>query len=139
MLTILLYAIIVFAVLYVSACLGAAMDLSVDDEGVLDFNVLMTQFETVLTSTDTVGAHFTDFSSYSFKITLMVAFALGIYALMKYTSRKRLHRKGVEHGSARKGRKISCRQDVGREQAKARKGRRATKLADGDKARKEKG
>lgn len=101
MLTILLYAIIVFAVLYVSAGLGAAMDLSVDDEGVLDFNVLMMQFETVLTSTDTVGAHFTDFSSYSFKITLMVAFALGIYALMKYTSRKRLHRKGVEHGSAR--------------------------------------
>ena len=101
MLTILLYAIIVFAVLYVSAGLGAAMDLSVDDDGVLDFNVLMTQFETVLTSTDTVGAHFTDFSSYSFKITLMVAFALGIYALMKYTSRKRLHRKGVEHGSAR--------------------------------------
>ena len=101
MLTILLYAIIVFAVLYVSAGLGAAMDLSVDDEGVLDFNVLMTQFETVLTSTDTVGAHFTDFSSYSFKITLMVGFALGIYALMKYTSRKRLHRKGVEHGSAR--------------------------------------
>ena len=101
MLTILLYAIIVFAVLYVSAGLGAAMDLSVDDEGVLDFNVLMTQFETVLTSTDTVGAHFTDFSSYSFKITLIVTFALGIYALMKYTSRKRLHRKGVEHGSAR--------------------------------------
>ena len=101
MFTILLYAIIVFAGLYVSAGLGAAMDLSVDDEGVLDFNVLMTQFETVLTSTDTVGAHFTDFSSYSFKITLMVAFALGIYALMKYTSRKRLHRKGVEHGSAR--------------------------------------
>ena len=101
MLTILLYAIIIFAVLYVSAGLGAAMDLSVVDDGVLDFNVLMTQFETVLTSTDTVGAHFTDFSSYSFKITLMVAFALGIYALMKYTSRKRLHRKGVEHGSAR--------------------------------------
>ena len=101
MFTILLYAIIVFAVLYVSAGLGAAMDLSVDDDGVLDFNVLMTQFETVLTSTDTVGAHFTDFSSYSFKITLMVGFALGIYALMKYTSRKRLHRKGVEHGSAR--------------------------------------
>lgn len=101
MLTILLYAIIIFAVLYVSAGLGAAMDLSVDDDGVLDFNVLMTQFETVLTSTDTVGAHFTDFSSYSFKITLMVAFALGIYALMKYTARKRLHRKGVEHGSAR--------------------------------------
>ena len=101
MLTILLYAIIVFAVLYVSAGLGAAMDLSVDDEGVLDFNLFMTEFEKVLTSTDIVGNHFTDFSSYSFKITLMVAFALGIYALLKITSRKRLHRKGVEHGSAR--------------------------------------
>ncbi|MGN0656606.1 MAG: VirD4-like conjugal transfer protein, CD1115 family [Ruminiclostridium sp.] len=101
MLTILLYAIIVFAVLYVSAGLGAAMDLSVYDEGVLNFNLLMTEFETVLTSTDIVGEHFTDFSSYSFKITLMVAFALGIYALLKITSRKRLHRKGVEHGSAR--------------------------------------
>lgn len=101
MLTILLYAIIVFAVLYVSAALGAAMDLSVDDEGVLDFNLLMAEFETVLTSTDIVGEHFVDFSSYSFKITLMVAFALGIYALLKITSRKRLHRKGVEHGSAR--------------------------------------
>lgn len=101
MLTILLYVIIVFAVLYVSAALGAAMDLSVDDEGVLDFNLLMAEFETVLTSTDIVGEHFVDFSSYSFKITLMVAFALGIYALLKITSRKRLHRKGVEHGSAR--------------------------------------
>lgn len=101
MLTILLYVIIVFAVLYVSAALGAAMDLSVDDEGVLDFNLLMVEFETVLTSTDTVGEHFLDFSSYSFKITLMVSFALGIYALLKITSKKRLHRKGVEHGSAR--------------------------------------
>lgn len=101
MLTILLYVIIVFAVLYVSAALGAAMDLSVDDEGVLDFNLLMTEVESVLTSPDTVWEHFTDFSGYSAKITLIVAFALGIYALMKYTSRKRLHRKGVEHGSAR--------------------------------------
>lgn len=101
MLTILLYGIIIFAVLYVSAALGAAMDLSVNDEGVLDFNLLMAEFETVLTATDIVGEHFTDFSSYSFKITLMVSFALGIYALLKMTSQKRLHRKGVEHGSAR--------------------------------------
>lgn len=101
MLTILLYVIIVFAVLYVSAALGAAMDLSVDDEGVLDFNLLITEVESVLTSPDTVWEHFTDFSGYSAKITLIIAFALGIYALMKYTSRKRLHRKGVEHGSAR--------------------------------------
>ncbi len=101
MLTILLYVIIVFAVLYVSAAFGAAMDLSVDDEGVLDFNLLMVQIEAVLTVPDTVWAHFTDFSGYSAKITFMVCFALGIYVLLKITSKKRLHRKGVEHGSAR--------------------------------------
>ena len=101
LLTILLYVIIVFAVLYVSAALGAAMDLSVDDEGVLDFSLLMTQFEAVLTNTDTVWEHLTDFSGYSAKITIMVSFALGIYALLKATSKKRLHRQGVEHGSAR--------------------------------------
>ena len=101
LLTITLYVVIVVAVLYVSAALGAAMDLSVDDEGVLDFTLLMSQFETVLTTPDTVWAHFTDFSGYSAKITLIVSFAVGIYALLKYTSRKRLHRKGVEHGSAR--------------------------------------
>ena len=96
-----LYVIIVFAVLYVSAALGAAMDLSVDDEGVLDFNLLMTEIEKVLTTPDIVGEHFADFSGYSAKITLIVAFSLGIYAMLKATSKKRLHRKGVEHGSAR--------------------------------------
>lgn len=100
-LTLVLYAIIVFAVLYISAALGAAMDLSVDDEGVLDFSLLMSQFETVLTKPDDIMEHFTDFSGYSAKITVIVGIALGIYALMKYTSKKRLHRKGVEHGSAR--------------------------------------
>lgn len=100
-LSIALYAMIVLAVLYVSAALGAAMDLSVDEDGVLDFNLLMSNVESVLTAPDVVGTHFTDLSGYSAKITLIVAFALGIYALMKYTSRKRLHRKGVEHGSAR--------------------------------------
>lgn len=100
-LTIILYAVIVFAVLYVSAALGAAMDLSVDDEGVLDFSLLMSQFETVLTKPDIITAHFSNFSGYSAKITTIVGIALGIYALMKYTSKKRLHRRGVEHGSAR--------------------------------------
>lgn len=101
LLTILLYAVIVFAILYVSAALGAAMDLSLNEDGTMDFSLLMSQFETVLTDTGTVWEHFTDTSGYGAKITLMVAFALGIYALMKLTSKKRLHRKGVEHGSAR--------------------------------------
>ena len=47
-LNLLLYAIIVIAVLYVSAALGAAMDLSLDEDGVLDFTVLMSSFEGVV-------------------------------------------------------------------------------------------
>lgn len=101
LLTILLYAVIVFAILYVSAALGAAMDLSLNEDGKMDFSLLMSQFETVTTDTATVWEHLTDTSGYGAKITLTVAFALGIYALMKLTSKKRLHRKGVEHGSAR--------------------------------------
>lgn len=101
MLTIVLYGAIVFAILYASAALGAAMDLSVNENGKIDFTLLMSQFETVLTDTDTIWKHLTDTSGYSAKITLMVGFALGIYALLKLTSKKRLHRKGVEHGSAR--------------------------------------
>lgn len=101
MLTIVLYGAIVFAILYASAALGAAMDLSVNEDGAMDFTLLMSQFETVLTDTGTVWEHLTDTSGYSAKITLMVGFALGIYALLKLTSKKRLHRKGVEHGSAR--------------------------------------
>lgn len=100
-LNIALYGMIIFAVLYVSAALGAAMDLSVGEDGVLDFTALIANVETVLTSPETVFEHFTDFSGYGAKITLLVAFALGIYALMVYTSKKRLHRKGVEHGLAR--------------------------------------
>lgn len=100
-LNIAIYGMIVFAILYVSAALGAAMDLSVNERGALDLTALMTNIESVLTAPDVVWSHFTDFSGYAAKITLLAAFALGIYALMKYTSKKRLHRKGVEHGSAR--------------------------------------
>ncbi len=101
-LTILLYGFIVIAALYVAAALGAAMDISVDpDTGALDITNVMTEFETAVTAPETVGVYLIDFSSYSFKITLAAALAIGIYALLKYTSRKRLHRKGVEHGSAR--------------------------------------
>ena len=100
-LSIALYAIIVFAVLYVSAALGAAMDLSANGNGTLNFNALLGNFEVVLTKPQVVFSHLANSSGYGAKITIIVVFALGIYALMKYTSRKRLHRKGVEHGSAR--------------------------------------
>lgn len=100
-LTIAIYAIIVLVVLYASAALGAALQLSLKDNGEIDFNVFGEQFESVMTDTDTVFAHLTDKNSYGFKLTLIAAFSIALYAVLKYTTRKRLHRKGVEHGSAR--------------------------------------
>ena len=38
---------------------------------------------------------------YAAKLPMFTAFGIGLYALNKYTSRKRFHRKGEEHGSAR--------------------------------------
>ena len=96
-----LYGIIALAVVYIAAALGAAMDLSVSDSGELDFGVFPQIFESVITDTDVIIEHIGTSGSYAQTLPLAALFALGIYALMKYTSRKRLHRKGVEHGSAR--------------------------------------
>lgn len=100
-LTIIIYAVIVITVLYVAAGLGAALDMSRQDGGEMDFSAFGSQFESTLTDVNTVLSQLKDTKSYAFQLTFFAAFALGIYALMKYTSRKRLHRKGVEHGSAR--------------------------------------
>ncbi len=100
-LTITIYAVIVIALLYVAAGLGAAMDLTKDDNGKIEFSELGGRLESTLTDTKTVFSMVTDTKSTAFQFTFFAAGAIGIYALLKYTSRKRLHRKGVEHGSAR--------------------------------------
>ncbi len=100
-LTIAIYAVIVIAILYVAAGLGAALDLSKDEDGKIEFSDLGSKLEGTLTDTGTVFSMLTDTKSTAFQLTFFAAGGIGIYALMKYTSRKRLHRKGVEHGSAR--------------------------------------
>lgn len=101
LLTVVIYAVIVIAILYVAAGFGAVLDLSKNDNGKMDFSEFGNRFESTLTDTGAVFSHLANTKSYAFQLTFFAAFAIGIYALMKYTSRKRLHRKGVEHGSAR--------------------------------------
>lgn len=101
LLTIIIYAVIVIAILYLAAGLGASLDLSKNDGGEVDFTTFGDQFESTLTNTGVIFEQLRNTKSTAFQITVFAAFAIGIYALMKYTSRKRLHRKGVEHGSAR--------------------------------------
>lgn len=97
-----IYGIIVVFIIYAAAALGTAMDISINPEnGELDFNFLMANIESTMTDTELVLSHLIDTSSYGFMIPIFTLFALGIYVLLKITSKKRLHRKGVEHGSAR--------------------------------------
>ncbi len=100
-LSIALIAVLVLAALYVAAGFGAALDISKTDKGEIDFNGFTENIEKTLTDPDTVFSSLSTPGSLSLTFVFGAAFAIGIYALMKYTSRKRLHRRGVEHGSAR--------------------------------------
>lgn len=95
------YGSIVLLGLYFAAALGTAMDLSLNEDGSLNFNILVSSLETTMMDTKTVFAHLFTPNSKAPALTFIVAFAIGIYAILKLTSKKRLHRKGVEHGSAR--------------------------------------
>ena len=96
-----IYGVIVLFILYFAAVIGTALELSIDDNGGLDITRLSTSIESVMTDTGTVMSRLADTSSMTFVFVIFSAFAIGMYALMKYTSKKRLHRRGVEHGSAR--------------------------------------
>ena len=52
--TISIYSILAAAVIYVSAAFGACIDLSMNDEGKADFDVLTENLNTALTDTDLV-------------------------------------------------------------------------------------
>lgn len=100
-LSIALIAVLVLAALYVAAGFGAALDISKTEKGEIDFSVFTENVEKTLTDPDAVFSSLSTPGSLSLTFVFGAAFAIGIYALMKYTSRKRLHRRGVEHGSAR--------------------------------------
>lgn len=96
-----IYAVIALFGLYFAAALGTAMDTSLDEKGGLDFTAFGNNIESTMTDADLVFSHLVDTSSYGFKIPLIGTVAAAIYIMLKVTTKKRLHRKGVEHGSAR--------------------------------------
>lgn len=67
-LTIAIYAIIVLVVLYASAALGAALQLSLKDNGEIDFNAFGEKFESVMVDTNVVFEHLQDTNSYGFMV-----------------------------------------------------------------------
>ena len=100
LITISVYSIIAAAVIYMSAALGACVDVSLDENGEADFDVLMENLNGSLTDTDLVITQVRAQGN-AMKFPIFAAFGIGIYALMKITGKKKFHRKGEEHGSAR--------------------------------------
>lgn len=95
-----IYAIIGIALLYVCAGLGACMDLNTDENGKIDLAAAMNGFESVLTNYSAVFEQL-KLKGMALKLPIFGLFAEGIYVLMKVTDKKKLHRRGEEHGSAR--------------------------------------
>ena len=98
--TISIYSVLAAAVIYVSAALGACVDLATNDEGKVDFDLLSGSLDSTLTDTKLVLSQ-VQAGGNAMKFPIFAAFGIGLYALMKITGKKKFHRKGEEHGSAR--------------------------------------
>jgi type IV secretion system protein VirD4 len=83
-----------------SAAVGACMDIAADERGKVNFDMLSKSLDSTLKDTHLVF-ELVKAGGYAAKIPMFTAFGIALYALNKYTSRKRFHRKGEEHGSAR--------------------------------------
>ena len=121
--TISIYAVLAVFVIYFSAALGACFDLALDENGKADFDKLGNSLESTLMDTDLVfekigeGANMmfaqltqkggTDAAQQrstggkAMQFPIFTAFGIGLYVLTKITGKKKFHRKGEEHGSAR--------------------------------------
>lgn len=100
LMTILIYLILGIAGLYFCAGVGAAIELNTDETGKIDFNTVSASLETTIVNYQLIFECLKNKST-SLKITGLGAMAELLFVLMKVTNRKKLHRKGEEHGSAR--------------------------------------
>ena len=98
--TISIYAVLAIFIIYFAAALGACLDLSLDENGKADMDKLAGSLESTLMDTDLVLEQVKT-GGKAMQLPIFTAFGLGLYVLMKITGKKKFHRKGEEHGSAR--------------------------------------
>ena len=98
--TISIYAVLAVFVIYFSAALGACFDLALDENGKADFDKLGNSLESTLMDTDLVFEKIGE-GGKAMQFPIFTAFGIGLYVLTKITGKKKFHRKGEEHGSAR--------------------------------------
>ena len=94
---------VALVIIAISATVGAALDLCVRKDGELD----MSRFEACLSrvsANKSLIFHSIATGGYAAKMLFLALAAVGLFVLYQLTdTKKRLHRKGVEHGSAQWG------------------------------------
>ena len=95
-----IYSALTGFVLYFSAAAGTAFDLAKGENGKVDFDLLSKSLDTTVKDAKLVFEMVRQ-GGYAARIPLFAAFGIGLFWLNKYANRKRFHRKGEEHGSAR--------------------------------------
>ena len=93
-------------VLFVAACafVGTAMDCTAGADGSPDLTRVSEGMNKVIANPDLIMTALTNRQSYALKTVFFGVMGVGLYVLYKYSEgKKRLHRQGVEHGSARFG------------------------------------
>lgn len=102
--TLVIYGCIILVLLVLCTMLGAAMDYAVTSGGKIDFSLIEKGFNIIVSNPKLIFSALTRKGSYAPKMLFLGIMIIGIYILYKYTEdKKRLHRKGVEHGSAKWG------------------------------------
>ncbi len=96
-----IYAVICIAVLYFAAAIGTCLDLSVGENGKTDIDKFSQNLNSTVSDTELVLEHLRMKGSNSLKLAALAAGGLALYVLMKVTDKRKFHRKGEEHGSAR--------------------------------------
>ncbi len=102
--TLVIYGIIIAVILIICIILGAAMDFAVGSDGKVDSSMLGKGFDIVINNPKLIFSSLKIKDGYAPKMLFVGATATGLYVLYKYTEdKKRLHRKGIEYGSAKWG------------------------------------
>ncbi len=98
------YVIVTIIALVISAFLGGAMDLAKNPDGTVNTSHLEKGFNTIINDTSYITSNLFNADSYICKMCFFSLMIIGIFILYKYSQDpKKLHRRGVEHGSAKWG------------------------------------
>lgn len=102
--TIIIYCIVAVLIIVICAVIGTAMDYSVTSEGTVKVENMEKGFNIVTTHPNVIFTSLKRKNSNALKMIFLGTAGMGLFALYKFSEdKKRLHRRGVEYGSAKWG------------------------------------